>query len=58
MTVTISTQPNLPDDHILARVDRVLDLSWLHDEVADLYCADNGRPGIAPEAASAGLIAT
>ena len=33
------------------RVDRVLDLSWLHDEVADLYCADNGRPGIDPEVA-------
>jgi transposase len=41
----------VPDDHILARVDRVLDLSWLHDEVADLYCADNGRPGIDPEVA-------
>src|SRR3954447_16566389 len=41
-----------PDDHILARVDRVLDLAWLHDEVADLYCADNGRPGIDPEASA------
>jgi transposase len=29
----------------------VLDLAWLRDEVADLYCADNGRPGIDPEAA-------
>ena len=33
------------------RVDRVLDLSWLREEVADLYCRDNGRPGIDPEAA-------
>src|SRR5215210_3753571 len=41
----------VPDDHILARVDRVLDLAWLRDEVTDLYCADNGRPGIDPEAA-------
>ena len=41
----------VPDDHVLARVDRVLDLSWLRDEVADLYCADNGRPGIDPEVA-------
>ena len=36
---------------MLARVDRVLDLSWLRAEVADLYCPDNGRPGIDPEAA-------
>jgi hypothetical protein len=49
--VTGSLRELIPDDHILARVDGVLDLSWLRDEVADLYCADNGRPGIDPEAA-------
>lgn len=41
----------IPDDHVLIRVDRVLDLSWLREEVADCYCADNGRPGIDPEVA-------
>ena len=41
----------VPDDHVLARVDRVLDPGWLHEEVADCYCADNGRPGIDPEVA-------
>ena len=41
----------LPEDHVLVRVDRVLDLSWLRAEVAELYCPDNGRPGIDPEAA-------
>jgi transposase len=41
----------VPEDHILRRVDKVLDLSWLADEVRDLYCADNGRPSIDPEAA-------
>lgn len=41
----------VPDDHVLARVDRVLDLSWLHEEVAELYARDVGRPGIDPEAA-------
>ena len=41
----------IPDDHVLARIDRVLDLSWLHEEVADRYCANNGRPGIDPEVA-------
>jgi transposase len=41
----------IPDDHILKLVDKVLDLSWLRDEVKDLYCNDNGRPGIDPEAA-------
>lgn len=41
----------VPDDHVLVRVARVLDLSWLRAEVVDLYCPENGRPGIDPEAA-------
>ncbi|HTW90638.1 MAG TPA: IS1182 family transposase [bacterium] len=41
----------VPDDHILKQVDRVLDLSWLRDEVSDSYCSNNGRPSIDPEAA-------
>src|SRR6187551_1445973 len=41
----------VPDDHVLARVDRVLDLSWLRAEVGDLYCETTGRPGIDPEVA-------
>ena len=42
----------IPDDHVIKRVDKVLDLSWLRWEVADCYCADNGRPGIDPESAA------
>jgi transposase len=41
----------VPEDHVLKGVNKVLDLSWLRDEVKDLYDEDNGRPGIDPEAA-------
>ena len=41
----------VPDDHILKRVDEVLDLDWLHEEVAECYCQNNGRPSIDPESA-------
>ncbi len=42
----------IPYDHVLARVDRVLDLSWLRAEVRHLYAADGaGRPGTDPEVA-------
>jgi len=41
----------IPDDYILKRVDKVLDLSWLPDEVRDLYDESVGRPSIDPEAA-------
>jgi transposase len=49
--ITGSLRQLIPDDHALVRVDRVLDLSWLRAEVADSYCADDGRPGIDPEVA-------
>lgn len=39
----------IPQDHILRRLDRVLDLSWVTNEVRDRYCPDNGAPSIDPE---------
>ena len=44
-----SLEQLIPEDHILRQVDGVLDLSWLREEVAACYCADNGRPGLDPE---------
>jgi len=41
----------IPEDHILKRVDKVLDLSWLAEEVSELYSESQGRPSIDPEAA-------
>ena len=42
----------IPDEHVLVRVDRLLDLSWLRDAVRDRSAADGtGRPGIDPEVA-------
>ena len=41
----------VPDDPILARVDRVLDLGWRREEVAGLDAPGVGRPGTDPEAA-------
>lgn len=42
----------VPDDHVLARVDRVLDLSWLRADARDCYAVDGaGRLGIDPDAA-------
>ena len=41
----------VPEDHVLKRVDKVLDLSWLREEVRELYSETQGRPSIDPEAA-------
>src|SRR3712207_4077993 len=51
LLVAGSLRDLIPDDHVLARVDRVLDLSWLRAEVRHCYADGSGRPGIEPEAA-------
>ena len=49
--VTGSLRGLLPEDHILVQVNKVIDLSWLREEVGGLYDQENGRPSIDPEAA-------
>jgi transposase len=39
----------IPDDYPLRRLNRVLDLSFVHEAVRGYYCQDNGRPSIDPE---------
>ncbi len=41
----------IPNDHILYKVNQIIDLSWIEKEVASRYCKENGRPSIAPECA-------
>lgn len=41
----------VPDDHLLVQIDKVLDLSWVRDEVRHLYSDRLGRPSIDPESA-------
>lgn len=41
----------VPGDHVLRRIDQVVDFSWLRDMVKDSYDECQGRPGIDPEAA-------
>ncbi len=36
-------------DHLLRKVDHVVDFSFIHDLCKDLYCPDNGRTAIEPE---------
>lgn len=38
----------VPKDHLLRKIDRVIDFEFIRDKVRDLYCADNGRPAIDP----------
>ena len=49
MTLLPPMETLIPEDHYLRRLDRVLDLSFVHEVVREHYCQDNGRPSIDPE---------
>lgn len=39
----------IPKDYPIRRLNKVLDLSFVHEAVREHYCQDNGRPSIDPE---------
>ena len=38
----------VPQEHLLRKIDTVVDFTHIYDLVEDLYCKDNGRPSIDP----------
>jgi transposase len=38
----------VPSNHLLRKIDQVIDFGFIHPLVKDLYCNDNGRPAIDP----------
>ena len=38
----------VPENHLLRKIERVMDYEWLYDRLAPYYCHDNGRPGTDP----------
>lgn len=57
LTKNVSTQQKfefvyiedlVPEDHILRKIDKHIDFSFITELVKDLYCPDNGRPSIDP----------
>lgn len=44
----VSIEDLVPQDHLLRKVDKYIDFSFIDDKVRPLYCADNGRPAIDP----------
>ena len=38
----------VPKDHLLRKIERVMDYEWIYERMRPYYCADNGRPGTDP----------
>lgn len=44
----VSVESLVPQDHLLRKIEAVIDFSFIHERVAGLYCPDNGRPPLDP----------
>ena len=46
--VIVDIDTLVPKDHLLRKIDRVMDYEWLYERLDPYYCHDNGRPGTDP----------
>ena len=44
----ITIEELVPNDHLLRKINKAIDFSFIRDLTKDLYCHDNGRPAIDP----------
>lgn len=44
----VTLEELVPKDHLLRKIDRYIDFSFIYDEVRHLYCENNGRPAVDP----------
>ena len=47
-TVITDIDSLMPKDHLLRKIERVMDYDWLYERLDPFYNHDNGRPGIDP----------
>jgi transposase len=38
----------VPQDHLLRKIDKYIDFSFIREKVKEFYCLDNGRPSVDP----------
>ena len=46
--VIIDIDTLVPSDHLLRKIERVMDYEWIYERLAPYYCHHNGRPGTDP----------
>lgn len=45
----VSIEDLVPEDHLLRKIDKTIDFSFINEICRPYYCSDNGRPAIEPE---------
>ncbi|WP_236867783.1 transposase, partial [Brevibacillus laterosporus] len=44
----VSLDELVPSDHLVRKIEKAIDFTFIYDLVKDKYSADNGRPSIDP----------
>ena len=44
----VTMEQLVPQNHLVRKIDNAIDFEFIRDEVAHLYCQDNGRPPVDP----------
>ena len=46
--VMVDLDALVPKEHLLRKIEKVMDYDWLYERLEPYYCHDNGRPGTDP----------
>ena len=46
--IIVDLEALVPKDHLLWKIEKVMDYGWLYERLDPYYCHDNGRPGADP----------
>ncbi len=46
--IIVDLEALVPKEHLLRKIDKVMDYEWLYERLDPYYCHDNGRPGTDP----------
>lgn len=46
--IIVDLEVLVPKEHLLRKIERVMDYEWLYERLDPYYCHDNGRPGTDP----------
>ena len=46
--IIVNLEALVPKEHLLRKIEKVMDYEWLYERLEPYYCHDNGRPGTDP----------
>ena len=47
--IIVDLEALVPKEHLLRKIEKVMDYEWLYERLDPYYCHDNGRPGTRSE---------